>query len=50
VKRGRAKLRTIDVGRTNGLETQVIAGLDENDVVVLHPSDRIGDGVAVRGR
>lgn len=47
---GRARLTAVTVGRTNGLETQVLDGLAEGDVVILHPSDRIRDGVAVAAR
>jgi hypothetical protein len=44
-----AKLRPVKVGQDNGLETQVL-GLKESDTVVLPPSDRIKDGVAVQPR
>lgn len=44
---GRAKLTEVSVGRTNGLETEVTSGLTEGDTVVLHPSDRVKDGVRV---
>jgi HlyD family secretion protein len=47
---GRARLTTVSLGRTNGLETQVLEGLEEGDAVILHPSDRIKDGVAVASR
>jgi HlyD family secretion protein len=40
----------IKVGRQNGLEAEVIEGLSEGDLVVLHPSDRVEDGVDVRQR
>ncbi len=40
----------IKVGRQNGLEAEVLEGLAEGDKVVLHPSDRIEDGVKVRQR
>jgi HlyD family secretion protein len=47
---GRARLRPVKIGRTNGLETQVLGGLTVGESVVLHPSDRIRDGVAIRPR
>jgi HlyD family secretion protein len=47
---GRARMTPVNLGRSNGLETQVLDGLDEDDTVILHPSDRIKDGVAVTGR
>jgi HlyD family secretion protein len=40
----------IKVGRQNGLEAEVLEGLKQGDLVVLHPSDRIEAGVAVRQR
>lgn len=47
---GRAKLRHVSLGQSNGLETEVAAGLAENDWVVLHPSDRVRDGVRIEAR
>jgi HlyD family secretion protein len=48
VEGGRARRRPVRIGRSNGLETQVIEGLKEKDEVILYPSDRVRDGVAVR--
>lgn len=47
---GRAHLTTITVGRQTPLDAQVMDGLNGDDTVVLHPSDTIKDGVAVRRR
>jgi HlyD family secretion protein len=47
---GHAWLQIVDVGRTNGLETEVLAGLDMGDHVILHPSDRVQNGVAIQPR
>lgn len=44
---GRAHLRGVTLGHMNTHEAQVLSGLDEGEPVVLHPSDRIEDGVAV---
>lgn len=44
---GRAQLTLVEVGRSNGLETEIIAGLKEDDVVVAYPSDQVHDGVRV---
>jgi HlyD family secretion protein len=44
VRDGRAKLTDVAVGRTNGLDTEVLSGLGEGDAVVVHPSDRVKDG------
>ena len=45
---GRARLRGVEVGQRNPTEAQVLGGLKEGEKVVLHPSDRIEDGVRVR--
>jgi HlyD family secretion protein len=47
---GRAITTPLTVGRSNGLEAEVLAGLAPGDRVVLHPSDRVKDGVEVVGR
>lgn len=44
---GRAIRTPVRVGRNNGLEAEIQEGLAEADAVVLHPSDKITDGVAV---
>ncbi|MEX0612320.1 MAG: HlyD family efflux transporter periplasmic adaptor subunit [Pirellulales bacterium] len=40
----------VKVGRQNDLEAEILEGLAEGDQLVLHPSDRIEDGVRVRPR
>jgi HlyD family secretion protein len=50
VEGSRAKLRTVRIGRSNGIETEVLDGLREGDVVILHPSDRVADGTRVQAR
>ena len=47
---GRARLRPIELGVRNRLEAQVIAGLEEGDRIVLHPSNRVRDGVRIAAR
>jgi HlyD family secretion protein len=47
---GRVELRTLRLGRQNGLEAEVLEGLSVGDRVVLHPSDQIAAGVQVRPR
>jgi HlyD family secretion protein len=47
VVKGRAKLQLIDLGHRNTDHAEVISGLAETDSVVLHPSDRVTDGVRV---
>jgi HlyD family secretion protein len=40
----------IEVGRSNERMSQVLSGLSVSDKVVVHPSDRIADGVRVAER
>ena len=47
IENGRAVLRRVQVGRSDGLEMQVIDGLNEQDQVILHPTDRVEAGVRV---
>lgn len=50
VQEGQAKLSKVKIGRTNGLETEILDGLKEKDQVILHPSDRVKDGVLIVAR
>lgn len=47
---GRARLQTVRIGHRNGLEAEVLGGLDAGDRIVVYPSDAIGDGVRVTPR
>ncbi len=47
---GQAALRTVQIGERNDLEAQVLGGLEEQDQVILHPSDRVADSVRVAAR
>lgn len=44
---GKARLQPVEIGHRNGLAAEVVKGLGENDVVVVHPSDKISDGAKV---
>jgi HlyD family secretion protein len=48
VENGRAKQRTIEIGRRNPLEAQVRSGLREGEVVIVHPGSEVRGGVRVR--
>lgn len=50
VRGGRARVTAVELGRSNGIEAEVRAGLTPEDRVVLHPSDRVKDGGRVAGR
>jgi HlyD family secretion protein len=47
---GRAVQRTLSLGERNGLEAEVISGVQEGEQVIVHPSDAIQDGVRVKPR
>jgi HlyD family secretion protein len=40
----------VEIGRRNNRFAQVLSGLKQGEQVVLHPSDRVRDGVAVTAR
>jgi HlyD family secretion protein len=46
----RAARREVTVGHRSPLEAEVLLGLREGEIVILHPSNRIEDGVRVVGR
>jgi HlyD family secretion protein len=47
---GRARVRTVKVGRRTGLESEILEGVDSGDRVIVSPSDRITDGVRIHSR
>jgi HlyD family secretion protein len=47
---GQARLRMVVVGQRNNLEVEVREGLDPGEQVILYPSDRIAEGVAITER
>jgi len=47
---GRARLRQVEIGQRNGTEAEVLAGLSEGEVVVIHPSDTLQDAARVTAR
>jgi len=40
----------VEIGRDNGTFAQLLAGLDENQVVIVYPGDKVADGMAARPR
>jgi HlyD family secretion protein len=48
VEGGRAVRRRIEIGQRNPLEAEVVSGLDEGAVVIVHPSFEVRDGVRVK--
>ncbi len=50
VERSRARAVTVDIGSSDGAWTAVRAGLDEGAIVVVQPSDSIGEGTSIAPR
>ena len=48
VEGGRAVLRTVQPGRSNGVQTEIIGGLREGDQAIIYPGDKVGPGSRVR--
>jgi HlyD family secretion protein len=49
-EQGRAQRRLVRLGRFGGFEAEILDGLAEGERVVLHPSDRVIDGVRIASR
>lgn len=47
IEGGRARLRTVTPGHSNGLQTEIVGGIAEGTAVIIYPGDRISDGVRV---
>jgi HlyD family secretion protein len=47
---GKAVVRPVRIGQNSGLEAQILEGLAEGDRVIVHPSDKVKDGVSIVAR
>ncbi len=47
---GRAEKRLLKIGRRNGLDAEILDGLAVGDRIVLHPGDRVDNGVRIATR
>jgi HlyD family secretion protein len=47
VEGDRAALRAVQVGKKNGLAAEITEGLADGDTVVVHPGDKVTDGVQI---
>ena len=47
VEDGVARLRTVEAGRDNGIEAQVLDGLRPGERVILYPASDLTDGAQV---
>jgi HlyD family secretion protein len=45
---GRARLRDVKVGRSNGVQTEILEGLAAGDRVIVYPGDKVADGGRVQ--
>lgn len=50
VEGGFARLAPVEIAHQGALAAEVVSGLDEGDVVVIHPSDTVADGVQIESR
>jgi len=47
LRNGRARLQIVKIGHRNGLNAEILDGLNAEDQVVMHPSDQVVDGVRI---
>ena len=47
VEKGRARSRAVEVGEQGPLAAQIVRGINPGETVIVHPSDRVDDGVRV---
>ncbi len=47
VEGGRARLRTVRVGRSNGVESEILEGLSEGESIVVYPGDKVSNGTRI---
>lgn len=50
VEHGKAVKRSIEIGQRNGLFAQVNSGIKAGEQVIVHPDDRVRDGVRVASK
>jgi HlyD family secretion protein len=50
IEDGHARLRYVELGHRGRLDVEITAGLRSTDVVILHPSDRVVDGIKIAAR
>ncbi len=50
VEGGRARIRAVEIGHSNGTQAQVLAGLETGEEIILYPGPGITDGIRVARR
>lgn len=50
LEQGKARLRRVEIGALTDSVAEVMSGVEAGDRVVVYPSDKVRDGVAVKGR
>jgi HlyD family secretion protein len=50
VEGGRARRRPVAVGRNNGVQAEILSGIEEGERVVLYPGAELSDGIQVTQR
>ncbi|MBM3298441.1 MAG: HlyD family efflux transporter periplasmic adaptor subunit, partial [Deltaproteobacteria bacterium] len=50
VEENRTRERQVEIGHRTGLTAEIISGLDEGTMVIVHPDDTIREGIRVRPR
>jgi HlyD family secretion protein len=50
VEGGRAREKTVEVGRNNGIDAEILGGLKEGEWVIVHPADTMKAGRSVTAR
>ncbi len=50
VAQGKAVKRRVEIGQRNGLSAQLISGINAGERVIVHPDDRVHEGVRVVSR
>ncbi len=45
---GKATSVPVEAGKSNGVETEILNGISQGDVLILHPTDKVQDGTRVR--
>jgi HlyD family secretion protein len=50
VDHGRARLKFVEVGHSDGHAMEIVGGLKDGDTVLVHANDKVADGVRIRIR